>query len=196
MGHILQENDPSWFSCRALLQLLDDCYKWGVKDAAEVDNAPLCEGYADKCREPGVFGRVTNEYTMDWREWTLTLNHQARMRSFTGPMVAFFGMMGKFGANYLSAFIVAAQEIYIQGMKDYNSKPDKAKMAAFMYKPKVRWNTKIETWHPRMMIEDVQMMLYKRLHMEEEFGYKTKLKRKQYLSFISQLSVSYEKSQV
>lgn len=194
MDHTLRENAINWFSCRAILQLLDDCYKWGVQDAAESQNRALCEGYINKYREPGVFGRVIYGYTVDWREWTLTLNHQARVHSYSGPMSKYFNLMGRFGVNYLSTFIVAAQEIYIQGLIDYNNKPDRAKVPAFMDRPKVKWDYRIMPWHARIMIEDVQMMLYKRLHLEEELGYKPKLKRKQYLNFISSLSISYEQS--
>lgn len=194
MDHTLRENAINWFSCRAILQLLDDCYKWGVTDAAEVQNQSLCEGYINKYREPGVFGRVTYEYTVDWREWTLTLSHQSRIRSYSGAMSRYFNLMGKFGANYLSALIVAAQEIYIQGLIDYNNRPSRARVPAFMDRPKVRWDSTLQPWHTRVMLEDVQMMLYKRLHLEEGFGYKPKLKRKQYLNFISSLSISYEQS--
>ena len=192
MDHTLRENAINWFSCRAILQLLDDCYKWGVCDAAEVSNQSLCEGFINKYREPGVFGRVIYEYTVDWREWTLTLNHQARIRSFSGPMAKYFTLMGKFGANYLSTLIVAAQEIYIQGLIDYNKKPNKSRIPAFMDKGRVKWGYMLSNWHTRIMIEDIQMMLYKRLHLEEGLGYKPKLKRKQYLNFISSLSISYE----
>lgn len=194
MNHTLRENAINWFSCRAILQLLDDCYKWGVYDAAEAQNQSLCEEYINKYREPGVFGRIKDEYTVDWREWTLTLNHQARVRSYCGAMTKYFDMMGRFGTNYLSALIVAAQEIYIRGLTDYNRKPNRGKVPAFMDKPKVLWDETLRPWHVRVMIEDVQMMLYKRLHLEEALGYKPKLKRKQYLNFISSLSISYEQS--
>lgn len=194
MDHILRENAITWFSCRAILQLLDDCYKWGVSDAAEVQNQSLCEEYINKYREPGVFGRVIYPYTVDWREWTLSLSHQARSRSYTGAMAKYFMLMGKFGANYLSALVVAAQEIYIQGLKDYNAKPDRTLVPIFMDKQKVRWGHSLKPWHPRLLMEDVQMMLYTRLHYEEEMGYKPKLKRKQYLNFISSMAISYEHS--
>lgn len=194
MDHTLRENAVNWFSCRAILWLFDDCYKWGVQDAAEVENQALCEEYINKYRAPGVFGRVTYGYTVDWREWTLTLSHQSRLRSYSGAMSKYFNMMGRFGANYLSTMIVAAQEIYIQGLIDYNKKPNKTKISVFMDRPKVVWGHTLQPWHPRIMIEDVQMMLYKRLHLEEEFGYKPQLKRKQYLNFISSLSISYEQS--
>lgn len=194
MKHTPQENAVTYFSCRAILNLLDDCYKWGVCDAAEVESQSLCEEYINKYREPGVFGRVTYGYTVDWREWTLTVSHQARRKSYYGAMARYFNLMGKFGANYLSAFVVAAQEIYIQGMIDYNRKPLKSGLSAFMYRAKVRWDIPLKPWHPHMMLEDVQMMLYKRFHLEQEMGYKPKLKQKQYLNFISAMSISYEQS--
>lgn len=184
-------------TCYSMIRLLDAVYKMGVSDAYKVNCEGECMEFIEKTSVSGVFGRVANDYLMDWREWMLTLIAEARRQSLYGPMYRYFMRMKRYGSNYLSVILPVAQEFYNKGLSDYHQRPVVVFMEIFNDKKKVWWTRNgFKNVKTSEYIETMQMMCYDRMRIDEESASKASLKQTYYDIFIKAVSASlYEKEE-
>ncbi len=141
-----------------MVSLLDWCYKMGVNDARGCADEGLVREFCDKVSQPGVFGFITDDYTINWQEWSLRLLSRARMKSWNGAMRRYFNLAGKFGQNWLSCFFNFAEVWYCKGLKDYTEAPDGCDMAVFNGQNRVYWTAKgIKKVNNRHYVDELQL---------------------------------------
>lgn len=145
-----------------MISLLDWVYRLGVESAREVEDEGLCREFLERTKEPGVYGLLseTPVYTT-WEEWTLRLMAKARSTSWNGSMVKFFTKMGKFSANYLSAFLPCSLMFYRRGIEDFINAPAAADFAMFQSRTRVRWTMSgLKPVNNRTWVDELQMMCF------------------------------------
>ncbi|MDE6536068.1 MAG: hypothetical protein K2K82_08700 [Muribaculaceae bacterium] len=145
-----------------MISLLDYCYRLGVEAAREVEDEGLCREFLERTKEPGVYGLLSeNPVYITWQEWTLRLLAKARSTSWNGSMVKFFNKMGKFSANYLSAFLPCSMVFYCRGISDYLNAPTAVDFAMFQSKSRVWWTKNgLKKINPRTWVDELQMICF------------------------------------
>lgn len=104
---------------QSMIALLDWIYRMGLTDSVKADDEGLLRSFCDKVAQAGVYGFVTDEYTITWQEWVLRLLSKVRTTTWNGIMTKYFDRARYFGANYLSVFFNIAQCYYVMGIQDY-----------------------------------------------------------------------------
>ena len=123
-----------------MVSLLDWCYQIGVESAHELNDEGLCWNFIDETAQAGVYGFLEeNPQYIGWQEWALRLSAKARSESYSGSMKKFFDKMGRFGSNYLSAFLPLTQVFHTKGIKDYMEAPSAANVEVFRKKTRHWW---------------------------------------------------------
>ena len=126
-----------------MISLLDYCYRLGVEAARELEDEGLAREFLERTQEPGVYGLLSaSPVYITWREWTLRLMAKARSTCWNGTMMKFFSRMGRFGSNYLSAFLPISQVFYNKGVSDYLNAPGAVDFAIFQGQNRVWWTAK------------------------------------------------------
>lgn len=145
-----------------MISLLDWCYRLGVEAAYDLQDEGLAREFVGRTSKPGVYGFLTEEPVyITWQEWTLRLMAKARSTSWSGSMNRYFNAMGRFGANYLSAFLPLTQVFLCKGVNDYYSAPSGADMAMFNSKTRVWWTPKgLRTIKNDEWVSELQMQSY------------------------------------
>lgn len=134
----------------------------GVESARELEDEGLAREFLERTKEPGVYGLLsaTPLYTT-WQEWTLRLMSKARSTCWNGAMMQFFNRMGRFGTNYLSAFMPISQMFYNKGISDYLNAPNAVDFALFQSRSRVWWTSKgLKNVNPRQWVDELQLMSF------------------------------------
>lgn len=156
-------------SARALMMLFDACYKMGVKDAIEVDCDMTCEEFCDKMYNTEKFGRVTLDYTYDWREWKYHLCQMVCESSlYRVQGLKFFDSIYGY-SNYLACALPIAMDFYLMGIKNYCKHPNSGEWVKFEVEPYAIWGEK-SLRKPKMQ-DFVRIMTgfcYDRIRLDEE----------------------------
>lgn len=176
-----------------LISLLDYCYRLGVEAAREVEDEGLCREFLERTQEPGVYGFLSDSPVyVTWQEWTLRLMAKARSTSWNGTMMKFFQRLGRFGSNYLSAFLPCSMVFYCRGVEDYINAPTAADFALFRSKSRVWWtknglkNVNVRTWVDKIQLLTFDLSRRDAEVWERETAYEAKkvaLTAKQYEQF-------------
>ena len=145
-----------------MISLLDWVYRLGVESAREVEDEGLCREFLDRTKEPGVYGLLSeNPVYITWQEWTLRLMAKARSTSWNGAMVQFLNRLGRFGSNYLSAFIPCSMVFYCRGISDYLNAPTAVDFAMFQSKSRVWWTKNgLKAVNNRTWVDELQMICF------------------------------------
>jgi len=145
-----------------MLSLLDYCYKLGVESAHDLQDEGLAREFLERSKEAGAYGILSDSpiYTT-WQEWMLRLMAKARSTSWNGAMSQFLGKLGRFGANYLSAFLPMSFVYYRRGIEDYINAPGAADYSVFCGKTRVRWTKKgLKNVSPQEFVDDLQLLTF------------------------------------
>jgi hypothetical protein len=145
----------------ALLTAYDECYRMGVFDAYEIDNAEFCKDHIGRTLEPGVFGRVTDDHTVGWREWSLMILYNLRASAYHTKTREFFMHMNP--RTYPWVTCPVTQRFYNKGLEDYIESRNPSRIGAFRTKRKILWSGKdgkFTAWSRDLMIEDLQLLCY------------------------------------
>lgn len=175
-----------------LFRLFDVMYKTGVSDAASVCDSGLVREHIERCQEPGIFGRVTDDTSTDWLYFQITLEKLAYQHGMREPFMRFARNVGRYGRNYLSVGYVCALCWYLQGLADYEQYGC-ADIAIFNSKPRARLtrdgklrNAKLEDW-----VSDTQIFCFKRNKTDREAaGNKYAMPERNYTLFTRVLSLA------
>lgn len=145
-----------------MISLLDWCYRMGVESAHNLQDEGMAREFLERTKEPGIYGFLyDNPIYISWQEWTLRLMAKARSTSWSGSMNRYFNAMGRFGANYLSAFLPLTQMFLNKGIQDYISAPSAADMALFNSKSRVWWTPKgLRAINNGEWVSELQMLSY------------------------------------
>lgn len=145
-----------------MISLLDWVYRLGVESAREVEDEGLCREFLDRTKEPGVYGLLSeNPVYITWQEWTLRLMAKARSTSWNGAMVQFLNRLGRFGSNYLSAFLPCSMVFYCRGISDYLNAPTAVDFAMFQSKSRVWWTKNgLKAVNNRTWVDELQMICF------------------------------------
>ncbi len=142
-----------------MLSLLDYCYRLGVETAHGLQDEGLAREFLERTKAPGAYGILSESpiYTT-WQEWMLRLIAKARSTSWNGAMSQFMGKIGRFGANYLSAFLPVSFLYYRRGIEDYVNAPEAADYNVFCGKTRVRWTKKgLKNVNPQEWVQAIQL---------------------------------------
>ncbi len=145
-----------------MLSLLDYCYKLGVETAHGLQDEGLAREFLERTKAPGAYGILSeNPIYTTWQEWMLRLIAKARSTSWNGAMSQFMGKIGRFGANYLSAFLPVSFLYYRRGIEDYVNAPEAADYNVFCGKTRVRWTNKgLKNVSPQEFVDDIQLLTF------------------------------------
>lgn len=127
---------------RNVIRILDWCYRMGVRDARNAQDEGLCYEFLDKTSKAGVYGFLTDDFTIDWIEWSSRLRLQAMRISLNNPMNEYFRLMGNFNVTYLCCLLPLTQHFYGLGVADFCNAPNGCEMAIFEDKTRVFWTEK------------------------------------------------------
>lgn len=168
-----------WDIARGLFSLYNTCYKTGVMDAHDVQDEGRCVEFARDVREPAVYGRVINNYTMNTKEWKLTLLSFSKgcyMKNKCRNYILWLD-----GKNYYSCALPIAQEFYIRGMEDFNKHPTLHKISAIDTPKMELWTADGLQKRTRVdMLADLQQFCFDRGRMDEASGSKYAFNPKRY----------------
>lgn len=109
-------------TARSIIYIFMSCYKAGLKDAEYVSDEALCEDFKETVRHPGVFGVVRKDYTLNQRDWRITLLFINGDKPHSQYDIDLLQNI-KLGKSVISCVLPIAQEFYIMGLDDYNSYP-------------------------------------------------------------------------
>lgn len=105
-----------------IIRLMGDAYKAGVRDAEWVNDAGRCAEHIAATKEHGVYGRVTDRSTYDWRRWKHTIlllkdDTLANIRAveITARIKNWCCIEG--------CLLPLVQDFYNQGLQDWNNNP-------------------------------------------------------------------------
>lgn len=152
----------------SMISLIDWVYRMGLDDACDADDEGLVREFCDKTSKAGVFGFLTDEFTITWQEWSLRLMAKARSTAWNGAMARYFNLAGKFGANYLSVFLNIAQCYYNMALKDY-LKAKSVDRAMWHNCTRIRLTPKgVKNCKVREYIDTIQLLTFDLSRRDEE----------------------------
>lgn len=121
-----------------MVSMLDSLYRQGLTDAIGSADDGRMLALLDSTNEPGVYGFLTDDYTIGWQEWALRLMAMARSTAWDTVMARYFSLARRFGVNYLSVFFNVAQGFYCLGIRDYIAARGRAELALLQGRRRVR----------------------------------------------------------
>lgn len=183
----VQKSYMSQGTARAIINILMACYKAGVKDAEYVSDPMLCQDFKNTVKEPGVYGRVIHDYTMNQREWRISLLYINGERASSGYLRELLQNIQP-GKSYVSCVLPIAQDFYALGLDDYNAYPH-------IHDFTMMDNTKLQKWTRKGIVSmttkdvviDIQKVCMDRARTDEEYGGKHAIRRVYYDWFAGML---------
>ncbi len=128
---------------RRIVSLVSWIYNLGVESAAAVNDEGLANEFLERTSQAGVYGFLEDDFSlMDWQEWLLRIKIRIRGGAYYSTLKWYSGLMGAFGANYLSALLPVMQAFYNKGVCDYMNAPGAANVAAFSASSRSLWTPK------------------------------------------------------
>ena len=172
---------------RAIINLMMSCYKAGLKDAEEICDKYTCEDFKKEVRVPGVYGRVSDEFLMEEKEWRMSLmfmDNHIRVPQNTINLVQGIN----FGKSLLYCVLPISQEYYILGIDDFNVYPHIHEFSLIDNNIMRRWtrNGFIKITRKDVLIE-IQRLCMLRARIDESSDSKFSIRRRTYESFCMEL---------
>lgn len=151
----------------AILRLMSDAYRAGVRDAEWVNDAGRCSEHIAVTRDHDVYGRVTDSETYGWRRWkhSIMLLNDDRLAHL--PVVELAQRITKWYVVE-GCLLPLVQDFYNQGLKDWNDNPisrNVSKVDIIRYPLWTRKGAKNRTF--KQMWVDMQSYAYERGKMYE-----------------------------
>lgn len=182
-----------------IISLLDWLYKLGAQHAWEAqDRGKVYELIERTDKHIGVFGFLTDDYTVTWKEWQLRIEMQVRRTAWGGILTELICHIRRFGQSHLSIFYNIAQYYYNLGMQDYIENP-RVDMTLFNDKRKIRISKgKFLKMRPCDYQNDIQLKCfdlerrdraYREMHTDYEARRAGAFTSKQYDLFIQAVSL-------
>lgn len=174
-------------TARAILYLFMSCYKAGLKDAENVRDDALCEEFKATVREPGVFGRVINDYTVGQKSWRIDLlyiNGNRASSTYAYKLLKYMDTV----SSIISCVLPISQEFYIQGLDDFNSYPYIYDFDFIDNNRLIKWTNKgIIKASKKDIIIDIQKYCMDRARIDEVSDSKFAINRRNYDFFATQM---------
>lgn len=169
---------------RGIFNILNTCYKAGVKDAEYVNDHDLCETFANEVRVPNVYGRVKDENLMNAVQWRCAIPLINAGCPLPKASIEFLVCIDKYHKLYQCSLPIA-QEFYIKGMEDFNKNPTIHNFVLLDNRRMERWTRngiKQVTIHD-MLITLQELCLKRSINDEQYDGNKFALRRRLYEKF-------------
>lgn len=122
MGNASVDNLFDHKEAIAVMRLMGDAYKAGVRDAEWVNDAGRCLEHIASTSQHGVYGRVTDNSTYDWRRWKHNILlfkddtlANCRMVDVTARIKKWWCIEG--------CILPLSQDFYNQGLRHWNDYP-------------------------------------------------------------------------
>lgn len=159
----------------AILRLMSDAYRAGVRDAEWVNSAGRCSEHILTTQEHDVYGRITDSETYGWRRWkhSIMLLNDDRLANI--PIVELAQRIKKWSCAE-GCLLPLVQDFYNQGLKDWNDNPvsrNVSKVDTMRYPLWTRNGAKNRTF--KQMWVDMQTYAYERGKRYEGADSKTSL---------------------
>ena len=151
---------------KPLLRLFDHYYKKGIKDAMDRNDDFYCRDFAEKMRAPKSFAFLDTPYLLTWKEWRFYAYPECRMNRLNSAAPILDGI--KTYTGYIAAVLPMLMDFYLKGIHDWLEYPNKGNWARFYNRPYARWGEKIRFPAWDAVLEDLQLMMIDRSHLEEE----------------------------
>jgi hypothetical protein len=151
---------------KPLLRLFDHYYKKGVKDAMDRGDDFFCRDFTERMRSAKTFGFLDTPYILNWKEWRFYAYPECRMAKLNSAAPILDGI--KTYTGYIAAVLPMLMEFYLKGIKDWCDYPISGNWARFYNRPYSRWGAKVTFPSWDAVMDDLQIMIIDRFHLEEE----------------------------
>lgn len=149
-----------------LLRLFDHYYKKGIKDAIERNDDFFCREFVEKMTAPRTFGFLDTPYSLTWKEWRFYAYPECRMNRLNSAAPILDSI--KLYTGHVAAILPMLMDFYLKGINDWLEYPNSGHWARFHNRPYARWGDKIRFPSWNAVIDDLQLMMISRSHMESE----------------------------
>lgn len=157
----------NYYSANAMVRLFNTLYKLGVEDAIAINDIYECEKWIEEHYAPMTFSRIVWGYDVSWLEWRFELTKLIEHDNFRKLGVRLLDCIGNYG-TYFSAVFPIAMDFYIQGIKDYCSRPDDRDFARFIPFTFRKWGKKgLEKISIDDIVRDMQGYCFARARLDE-----------------------------
>lgn len=157
----------NYYSANSIVRLFNTLYKLGVEDAMTINDIYECEKWMEEHYAPMTFSRIVWGYDVSWLEWRFELTKLLTRDNFRRLGLRFLDCIGSYG-TYFSAVFPIAMDFYMQGIKDYCSRPDDRDFARFAPFTFRKWGKKgIETQDTNDIIRDMQGYCFARARLDD-----------------------------
>lgn len=151
---------------KPLLRLFDHYYKKGIRDAIEKGDDFFCRDFVERMREPKVFGFLDTPYVLTWKEWRFYAYPECRMNKLNSAAPILDGI--KTYTGHIAAILPMLMDFYLKGIKDWCEYPNRGNWARFQSRPYARWGEKIRFPAWEAVLDDLQIMMIDRSHLEAD----------------------------
>lgn len=125
----------------AIIRLMGDAYKAGLRDAEWVNDAGRCNEHIAATQEQGVYGRVTDAENSDWRRWKHCILLMKDIRLANVRAVDFCARITSQICTE-ACLLPLVQDFYNQGLKDWNDAPVSRQFTGLAVMRYPRWTRK------------------------------------------------------
>ena len=157
----------NYYSANAMVRLFNTLYKLGVEDAIAINDIYECEKWIEEHYAPMTFSRIVWGYDVSWLEWRFELTKLVTHDNFRKLGVRLLDCIGNYG-TYFSAVFSIAMDFYMQGIKDYCTRPDDRDFAKFIPFTFRKWGKKgLEKISIDDIVRDMQGYCFARARLDE-----------------------------
>lgn len=150
---------------KPLLRLFDHYYKKGVKDAMDMRDECYCLSFSERMRAAKTFGFLDTPYVLSWKEWRFYAYPECRIARLNIAAPILDGI--KTYTGHIAAILPMLMEFYLKGIRDWCASPLNGNWALFKNRTYARWGDKIRYPAWDAVIDDLQIMIIDRFHLEE-----------------------------
>lgn len=170
MGKPRVKKEISKVDKNAVYQILDQCYKAGVRDAEYINDASRCKEFIEATHKPHVYGRVIYNTFFDWRRWRLAIvTMQEGKVERNACIVVANKILSQ--SSYFACLLPLAQCFYNQGLEDWNAYPTIHEFSGLNVNALKRWTRKGIVNRPRKeMFVEIQRFSFDIVAWNEASG--------------------------
>lgn len=171
----------------AIIRLMNDAYKAGVRDAEWVNDAGRCSEHIKETQEKGVYGRVTDIDKYEWRRWKHNILLMKDVNFAESRAVEFTSRINNWFCTE-GCLLPLAQDFYNQGLQDWNDYPVSRSVLGLESKRYPRWTRKgIKNRHFKQMWVDMQTFAYERSKQYVDVNSANSLTERKFETFMVQV---------
>lgn len=144
----------------AVYNILNQCYKAGVRDAEYINDEARCKEFIAATRQPHVYGRVIYDNFFDWKRWRVAIITMQDSRIERDGCILLSNKILT-PKSYFACLLPLAQCFYNQGLDDWNSNPTLHDFGIFNGRGMCRWTRKgIEKRSSKSMFVEIQRFAF------------------------------------